>query len=71
MKIFFIATLFTTLAWANSVDDEIIQDLDFFRNLEMVQINKAIPLEELEHLNTIAKSDEKEKSHTKKEVESK
>jgi len=37
----------------------------------LVRINKAIPLEELEHLNTIAKSDDKEKSNSKKEVESK
>ncbi len=52
---YFLMILFVTVAFAAAdLDDEIIQDLDFFQNMELVKDEDTIKMtEEIEQFNEI------------------
>ena len=49
MKIIFIS-FFISIAWCESVDSEIIKDLDFYQHIELTGIEEKVPLDILEQL---------------------
>jgi hypothetical protein len=47
VKIFLIS-LFISIAWCDSVDSEIIKDLDFYKHIELTGVDNEVPPDILE-----------------------
>jgi hypothetical protein len=39
------AILFINIAWCDSIDSEIIKDIDFYQNIEIVKEDNEVPLD--------------------------